>query len=162
MTKKFFFTIILLYTLLLSSCSKQVQKSTPPEQSQLPDIAYTTITLECIQISNKGYPFVELSLIIENTSERYYIATVYGQIHTTYTYPLPIFAPLHAISGVSIQNNNTMHHFFVCAHTGSEIIAVQSLAEKLPENYINLSNYTTIIKIPVAIQNAIKAKVIVK
>lgn len=154
--------IILLYIFLLLTCSKQVQKSAPPEQSQLPDITYTTITLECIQKYNKGYPFVELSLIIENTAERYYIATVYGQIHKTYTFPLPIFAPPHALSGVSIQNNNTMHHFFVCSHTGSETIAVKSLAEKQSENYTNLTNYTTIIKIPVTIHNATKANVIVK
>jgi hypothetical protein len=162
MTKYFIPIILLIQIILYSACSKQVQKSPPPEQSQIPDIKSTNIILECTQKSNNGYPFVELSLIIENTQQQYYIATVYGKIHKTYISDLPVFAPLHSISGVSIQNNNTMHHFFVCAQIGAQIIAVQSLVEKLSQNYINLNNFATIIKIPFTIQTAIIPKVIVK
>ncbi|GAB4219089.1 MAG: hypothetical protein Kow00102_01250 [Spirochaetota bacterium] len=135
-------------------------QSPPPEQSQIPDIQSTNIILECLQKSNNGYPFVELSLIIENTG-RYFVATVYGQIYQIYSKP-PVFAPPYATCGVSIKNNNTIHYFFVYANATTDIIAVQSLVEKVSDNYINTMDYQTIIKIPVQLHNRIQSTVTVK
>jgi len=137
-----------------------VLQSPPPEQSQIPDIQSTNIILECLQKSNNGYPFVELSLIIENTV-RYFVATVYGQIYQIYSKP-PVFAPPYATCGVSIKNNNTIHYFFVYANATTDIIAVQSLVEKVSDNYINTMDYQTIIKIPVQLHNRIQSTVTVK
>jgi len=137
-----------------------VLQSPPPEQSQIPDIQSTNIILECLQKSNNGYPFVELSLIIENTG-RYFVATVYGQIYQIYSKP-PVFAPPYATCGVSIKNNNTIHYFFVYANATTDIIAVQSLVEKISDNYINTMDYQTIIKIPVQLHNLIQSTVTVK
>jgi len=137
-----------------------VLQSPPPEQSQIPDIQSTNIILECLQKSNNGYPFVELSLIIENTG-RYFVATVYGQIYQIYSKP-PVFAPPYATCGVSIKNNNTIHYFFVYANATTDIIAVQSLVEKVSDNYINTMDYQTIIKIPVQLHNRIQSTVTVK
>lgn len=161
MIKQIIITILLLQIFLLNACTRQVQKPAPPEQSQIPDIPSTNITLECIQKSNNGYPFVELSLIIENSNNRYFIATVYGQVSKIYTDP-PIFAPPYATCGVSIKNNNTIHYFFVYANPAIEIVAVQSLVEKVSQNYINTMDYKTIIKIPMTLHNVIKSNVIVK
>ncbi|MDH7553472.1 MAG: hypothetical protein QHH74_07445 [Spirochaetota bacterium] len=160
MTKYYISLILLLAIVLFSACSKQVQKSPPPEQSQIPDIQSTNIILECLQKSNNGYPFVELSLIIENTG-RYFVATVYGQIYQIYSKP-PVFAPPYATCGVSIKNNNTIHYFFVYANATTDIIAVQSLVEKVSDNYSNTMDYQTIIKIPVQLHNLIQSTITVK
>ena len=159
---KFFIPIILLIQIIVcSACSRHVQKSPPPEQSQIQDIESTNIILECTRKSNNGYPFVELSLIIENTGNRYFVATVYGQICQIYSKP-PVFAPPHTACGVSIKNNNTIHYFFVHANAATGIITVQSLVEKVSDNYINTMDYHTIIKIPVQLHNVIKSTVMVK
>ncbi|HOJ29335.1 MAG TPA: hypothetical protein PL059_09705 [Spirochaetota bacterium] len=160
MSKKIIYTILSLLITICLHCSKQVLQSPPPEQSQIPDIQSTNIILECLQKSNNGYPFVELSLIIENTG-RYFVATVYGQIYQIYSKP-PVFAPPYATCGVSIKNNNTIHYFFVYANATTDIIAVQSLVEKVSDNYINTMDYQTIIKIPVQLHNRIQSTVTVK
>lgn len=160
MSKKIIYTILSLLITICLHCSKQVLQSPPPEQSQIPDIQSTNIILECLQKSNNGYPFVELSLIIENTG-RYFVATVYGQIYQIYSNP-PVFAPPYATCGVSIKNNNTIHYFFVYANATTDIIAVQSLVEKISDNYINTMDYQTIIKIPVQLHNLIQSTVTVK
>lgn len=160
MSKKIIYTILFLLITICLHCSKQVQKSPPPEQSQIPAIQSTNIILECLQKSNNGYPFVELSLIIENTG-RYFVATVYGQIYQIYSKP-PVFAPPYATCGVSIKNNNTIHYFFVYANSTTDIVAVQSLVEKVSDNYINTMDYQTIIKIPVQLHNLIQSTVTVK
>lgn len=160
MSKKIIYTILSLLITICLHCSKQVLQSPPPEQSQIPDIQSTNIILECLQKSNNGYPFVELSLIIENTV-RYFVATVYGQIYQIYSKP-PVFAPPYATCGVSIKNNNTIHYFFVYANATTDIIAVQSLVEKVSDNYINTMDYQTIIKIPVQLHNRIQSTVTVK
>ncbi|MEW6526794.1 MAG: hypothetical protein AB1444_09030 [Spirochaetota bacterium] len=161
MTKYFIPIILLIQIISCSACSKQVQKSTPPEQSQIPDIMSTTIILECTQKSNNGYPFVELSLIIENTDSHYFVATVYGKIHQIYSKP-PVFAPTHATCGVSIKNNTTIHYFFIYANVTTDIISVQSLVQKESESYSNTMDYQTIIKIPIPLHNRIQSTVIVK
>jgi hypothetical protein len=161
MIKQIITTILLLEIILLNACTRQVQKSLPPEQSQIPDSSLTHIILECYQKSNNGYPFVELSLVIENTGKRYFIATVYGQVYQIYSNP-PIFAPPYSTCGVSIKNNNTIHYFFVYVNATIEIVAVQSLVEKVPQNYINTMDYKTIIKIPITLHNVIKSDVLVK
>ncbi|MEJ5362892.1 MAG: hypothetical protein WHV26_12600 [Spirochaetota bacterium] len=159
---KYFIPLILLTQILLcSACSKQIQKSPPPLQSQIPDITSTNIILECTQKSNNGYPFVELLLIIDNTGNRYFVATVYGQIYQIYSTP-PVFAPPHATCGVSIKNNNTIHYFFVYANATTEIISVLSMVEKVFDNYSNTGDYQTIIKIPTQLHTIIKSTVIVK
>jgi len=160
MSKKIIYTILSLLITICLHCSKQVLQSPPPEQSQILDIQSTNIILECLQKSNNGYPFVELSLIIENTG-RYFVATVYGQIYQIYSKP-PVFAPPYATCGVSIKNNNTIHYFFVYANATTDIIAVQSLVEKISDNYINTMDYQTIIKIPVQLHNLIQSTVTVK
>lgn len=161
MTKYFIPIILLIQIIVCSTCSKQVQKSPPPEQSQIPDIKSTNIILECTQKSNNGYPFVELSIIIENSDSHYFVATVYGQIHQIYSKP-PVFAPAYATCGVSIKNNNTIHYFFVYANATTDIISVQSLVQKESENYSNTMDYQTIIKIPIPLYNRIHSTVIVK
>ena len=161
MIRQIITTIILLQICLIYACTRQVQKSAPPEQSQMLNSESTYIILECYQKSNNGYPFVELSLIIENTDKRYFIATVYGQVYQIYTNP-PVFAPPYSTCGVSIKSNNTIHYFFVYANATTEIIAVQSLVEKVSQNYINTMDYKTIIKIPMTLHNVIKSNVIVK
>ncbi len=161
MNKTYILLIISSYLIFqLLSCTRPIQTSSP-QKSQFPDIAYTHITLECLQKSNNGYPFVELSLFIANTGQRYYIATVYGQIYKTFNAP-PLFAPPDSICGVAIKNNTTIHYFFVCANATTGTLEVQSLIEKLSDNYNNTMDYTTIITIPTTLHNIIKSNVIVK
>ncbi len=161
MAKIFISIILLIQIIACSACSRHVQKSPPPEQSQITDIDSTHIILECTQKSNNGYPFVELSLIIENTGNHYFVATVYGQIYQIYSKP-PVFAPPYATCGVSIINNNTIHYFFVYPNAATEIIAVQSLIKKVPDNYSNTMDYQTIIMIHAQLHNVIKSTVMVK
>ncbi|MGQ9842927.1 MAG: hypothetical protein ACUVRK_05105 [Spirochaetota bacterium] len=150
--------IIVLFV-ILCQCTKPLQKSDTPQKPIMPNLHIASITLECVKKQTNTNPFIELSIIVrDETTVRYYIATVYGTLHEIYNLP-PQFAPQDALCGVSIHNTNSIQYFFVCVPPTAETIVIKSTVNSNTEQQLS---FHTVISIPDTVKLPVTSSVLIR